>query len=458
MKLKKVLAVVLVAVMSVSSLAACSSPKNNDKETTEQEVSDAAEVEGEKSEAAGTTQAAQATASEEGKKLTIATWDYDTSPQFRVAVETFEEAHPGVTVEVIDTASAEYNNKLTVMLASGDSDPDIILVKDMATQLDMQEKGQLLDIDDYVKANIDISIYNGAAEQLKIDDKFYTLPYRSDFYILYYNKDVFDAAGEAYPSNDMTWDEYEQLAKKMSNGEGSERIYGSHNHIWMGLVSNWAVQDGENTLLSEDYSFLKPYYEQALRMQEEKTIQDYATLKTGNLHYSSVFQQGQVAMMPMGTWFISTLMQVKDAGEIDFNWGIAAIPHPEEVEAGNTVGAVTPIGIHAKTDEPELALDFIRIATSIETAEKLAENGIFTAVQSDDMLNKVAQLEGFPADNLDGLKIKGMVFDRPLAENMESVRKVIEEEHDLIMIGEEDIDTGITNMNERAKEVIENGQ
>jgi multiple sugar transport system substrate-binding protein len=35
---------------------------------------------------------------------------------------------------------------------------------------------------------------------------------------------------------------------------------------------------------------------------------------------------------------------------------------------------------------------------------------------------------------------------------MAAVRKVIEEEHDLIMIGEEDIDTGIANMNERAAE------
>ncbi len=29
------------------------------------------------------------------------------------------------------------------------------------------------------------------------------------------------------------------------------------------------------------------------------------------------------------------------------------------------------------------------------------------------------------------------------------MRKVLEEEHDLIMIGEEDVDTGIANMNQR---------
>ena len=86
--------------------------------------------------------------------------------------------------------------------------------------------------------------------------------------MLYFNKDLFDKAGVPYPSADMTWDEYEELAKKMTSGEGSAKVYGTHNHTWQALVSNWAVQDGKNTLMSEDYSFLKPYYEQALRMQD----------------------------------------------------------------------------------------------------------------------------------------------------------------------------------------------
>ena len=38
---------------------------------------------------------------------------------------------------------------------------------------------------------------------------------------------------------------------------------------------------------------------------------------------------------------------------------------------------------------------------------------------------------------------------------MAAVRKVLEEEHDLIMIGEEDVDTGIANMNQRAQEARE---
>ena len=165
----------------------------------------------------------------------------------------------------------------------------------------MQQKGQIACLDEYIKKdNLDLSVYNGTAEDLQIDGSSYTLPYRSDWYVLYYNKDLFDKANVPYPGNDMTWDEYEELARKMTSGEGNDKIYGTHNHNWMALVCNWAIQDGKNTLVSDDYSFLKPAYEQALRMQEDGIIQDYATIKTGNLHYSSVFEQQQCAMMPMG--------------------------------------------------------------------------------------------------------------------------------------------------------------
>lgn len=273
--------------------------------------------------------------------------------------------------------------------------------------------------------------------------------------MLYYNKDLFDKANVPYPSNDMTWDEYEELARKMTSGEGNEKIYGTHNHNWMALVCNWEIQDGKNTLVSDDYSFLKPAYEQALRMQKDGILQDYATIKTGNLHYSSVFQQQQCAMMPMGTWFIANLIQAQNAGEIDFNWGFATIPHPEGVEAGNSVGAVTPVAINANSDQKDLAWEFVKCATSVETAEKLAEQGILTVVQNDTIMEKVTSVEGFPEGCAEALELKGMVFDRPLDKNIEKIRKAVEEEHDLIMIGEESIDDGLKNMTERVKEIRE---
>ena len=190
-------------------------------------------------------------------------------------------------------------------------------------------------------------------------------------------------------------------------------------------------------------------------MQDEGVVQSYANLKTGSIHYISVFEQQQCAMIPMGSWFVATLLQDKKDGKFDFNWGVTKIPHPEGVAAGSTVGSVTPIAINAKTDVPDVAWEFVKFATSEEGAEILADNSVFPAISSDAVIDKLASIEGYPEDGKSALEVKNFVFDRPLDAKMPSVRKVIEEEHDLIMIGEEDIDTGIANMNQRAKEAME---
>ena len=382
MRLKNITAASLAAVMAVS-LAACGG--GSTEETTA--AAGGSETQGQASDG-GSGETAEGGLTGE---LSVTTWDNSTTPQFQAVIDAYMEKNPGVTINIIDTNADEYNNSLGISLSAAQPDPDVIWVKDMGSMLQMADKKQLMPLDDLIeKDGYDLSVYNGAAEQLQYNDTTYALPYRSDWYVLFYNKDLFDAAGVEYPSNDMTWEEYRELAAKMTSGEGSAKVYGSHHHTWEAMVSAWAVQDGKNTVVAKDYEFLRPYYEQALWLQDNGYIQDYATLKTANIHYSSVFKNQQCAMMPMGTYFIATMMQAIADGECDFNWGIATIPHPDDVEAGYTVGAITPIAISAYTDAQDLAWDFVKFAASEEAADILAQNGVFAGIQTDESLDIIA--------------------------------------------------------------------
>ena len=444
MRLKRVVALSLASAM-VASMTACGGGKAAD--TTTKAAAEGESVGGEEKNTA---------ASDEKIELSVSTWDNDTSPQFQAIVDAYMEKNPNVTIKVIDTSADEYNNSLGVSLSAAQADPDIIWVKDMGSMLQMADKKQLLPIDDFIKNdNFDLSIYNGAAEQLQYNDTTYALPYRSDWYVLYYNKDLFDAAGVDYPSNDMTWQEYYDLAAKMTSGEGSSKVYGTHNHTWQALVTNWAVQDGEHTVVEQDYSFLKPWYEEAVALQENGYIQDYATLKTANIHYSSVFKNQQCAMMPMGTWFIATMIQAQKDGETDFKWGVATIPHPENTEAGYTVGALTPIAISAYTDQPDASWDFVKFAASEEAAELLAQQGVFTGIQTEESLQTIASAEYFPEgeSNVEALRYTHYAFDRPLDPKIEEIRKPLDEIHELIMIGEYTVDQGIEELTKRVAEI-----
>ncbi len=453
MRKKQLAAMLMAGIVTCGALAACGS-----KPAENQGAAQSTDSGSEKS--AGTSEESstegEQEASGEKQVLSVTTWDNESTPQFQAVIDAYEEKNANVEIKIIDTSADEYNNSLGISLSAAQADPDVIWVKDMGSMLQMVDKEQLLALDDYIaKDNLDLSVYKGAAEQLMYNGKSYSLPYRNDWYVLYYNKDLFDAANVPYPSNDMTWEEYYELAAKMTSGEGSEKVYGSHNHTWQALVTNWAVQDGKNTVVEKDYSFMKSWYEDALALQDNGYIQDYSTLKTANIHYSSVFKNQQCAMMPMGTWFIATMMQSQEEGETNFNWGVATLPHPKDTEAGYTVGALTPIAISAFTDQADLAWDFVKFASSEEAAEILAKQGVFTGIPSDSALQTIASAERFPEgeSNVEALSYTHYSFDRPLDPQIEEIRTVLDEVHEMIMIHSYSVDEGIAELTERVAEI-----
>lgn len=73
-------------------------------------------------------------------------------------------------------------------------------VKDADTTKSLFDKGQLADLTSFIeKDGIDLEAYNGLANNFKMPGgEVVGLPTRTDYYVLYYNKDIFDAAGVEY--------------------------------------------------------------------------------------------------------------------------------------------------------------------------------------------------------------------------------------------------------------------
>ncbi len=389
----------------------------------------------------------------EAETIKVSFWDASTTKRMTKLVEGFNKLYPEITVEVIDIPSADYNMKLNVML-NGGSELDVYFVKDASMFPTLAAKGQMENLTPYVEQDkVDLSIYSGIADNFLYEGKLVAMPVSSSYYILYYNKDIFDAAGIAYPTNDMTWTEFEALAAKLTSGEGVEKNYGALFHTWQACVENWAVADGSMTIMSDDLTGFKPYYDMVIRMQEAGTCMDYATLKTGSLHYSSLFMQGHQAMMPMGGWYCSTLLQKKVTGEHNVNWGIATLPHAEGVEAGNTVGSVTPAAINPASTKKDAAWKFVKYVSSEEGAKIHTSIGEFPAYLSPETLAEFAALDGMPEGALEALQVKNVYLDRPLVPLADEVNQMLGEQHSLIMLGEVSVDDGIAEMMKLSKEI-----
>ncbi len=385
--------------------------------------------------------------------IQVATWDYSSNPSVSNAVAAFETAHPEIKVEVIDIPSADYNTKLSVMLNGGDG-LDAFFIKDASSTFDLYTKGQLLDLTDYIAAdNIDMAGYNGTDTPFNIEGRQYGMPVRTDYYVLYYNKDIFDAAKVDYPSNDMTWDEFEELAIQLT-GDGK---YGAHFHTWQACVENWGVQDGKNTIMDYEtgYDFFKPYYDMAVRLQDAGAIQDFGELQSGNIHYSGAFASGNVAMMPMGTWYIATIAESMKKGEANLSaWGVATLPHPADVPAGYTVGATTPLVINPSSAKQDAAWEFVKFMSSVDSAMEYAKVGAIPGRLNDEILAQIAALDGMPEGLAEALKVTNIVPDRPIVADVTEVNDMLGQEHSLIMLGELSVDEGLAEMAERAGEIL----
>ncbi|HEY0854581.1 MAG TPA: sugar ABC transporter substrate-binding protein [Devosia sp.] len=389
--------------------------------------------------------------------LNWALWDWAATAYYQPLIDAYQAKNPNVKIEYTDLGSTDYSTVLQTQLTGGSDELDIITIKDVPGYTNLIGANLLLPLDDFIAAQgIDTAAYGGLVDELKLDDKVYTLPFRSDFWVLYYNKDLFDKAGVAYPTNDMTLAQLDEAARAVTSGFGADKVYGTHYHTWRSTVQLPGILDGQHTLVDGNYDFLKPYYERVLALQNDGIIQSYATLKTSNTHYSGPFFNAQIATLPMGSWFIATqIAKVKSGESKAVNWGVVKFPHPDGVEAGTTAATITGLSVAANSKKQEAALDFVKFVSGPEGAAVVAKTGTFPALTTDDVLATITGTEGFPADqgSKDALVTAKRYLEMPVSPRAPQIEVVLNRAHDAIMTDNTSIDDGLAEMTKGVAEI-----
>ena len=391
--------------------------------------------------------------------LKWALWDWDKTPYYQPLIAAYEAKHPDVTIKYVDLGSTDYQTMLSTQLTGGADDLDVVTVKDTPGYTTLVRANQLAPLNDYMAANgIKAEDYQGIVEQMTVDGKVYALPFRDDFWVTYYNKDLFDKAGVPYPTNDMTLAQFDDLAAKLTSGFGANKTYGALFHIWRSTVQLYGILDGKHTIIDGKYEFLKPYYERVLKLQKEGAVPSYAQLKTSNTHYSGPFFNSTIAMLPMGTWFIGTqIAKVKTGESLAKNWGIVKYPHPADVPAGTTLATLTSLAVNAKSSHEEDALDFVKFVTGPEGAQIIAKTGNLPAINDPTAISTVAAQDGFPTDenSKEALQTTKAYLEMPVTTKSAEIEVILNRVHDAIMTDNESVDDGIAEMDRQVQEILE---
>ncbi|TDB74690.1 ABC transporter substrate-binding protein [Micromonospora sp. KC723] len=383
--------------------------------------------------------------------LTVALWNYDTTPEFKALVEAYEAEHKDVDVQPVDILADDYPEKVTTMLAGGDS-TDVITMKNVIDYARYGTRGQLASLKDEV-GKLDRSKYRGL-DAFDLDGDYFALPYRQDFWVLYYNKKLLANSGADLTS--LTWQEYADLAKKTTKGSGADTVYGTYQHTWRSLVQAVAAAQTGGDQLGGDYGFMKPQYTMALDLEKSGATLKWATARTQKVTYHTMFSEEKAAMLPMGTWYAARLIDEKKAGKIKVDWGMAPLPQATE-GASTTFGSPTAFAVNKKARNAEAARKFVTWASGEKGAAAIAKIGVFPAYNDATITDLYFKVDGMANDEVakKAFQPGEVKLEMPVSEKSSDVDKILNEEHELIMTGEKSVDAGIVEMGKRVKSEVD---
>ncbi len=138
-------------------------------------------------------------------KLALALWDEKQRAYTQELIDTYTKQHPEVEIEIQLTPykGGEYWTKLEAS-ATGGKAPDVFWYNVLHADSYI-EGGIVADLTEAIKkSDINDSFPKNLIDNYVRDGKNYAVPKDFDTNALWYNKEMFDKAGVAYPTDDMT--------------------------------------------------------------------------------------------------------------------------------------------------------------------------------------------------------------------------------------------------------------
>lgn len=305
-----------------------------------------------------------------GQDVTINYMTFSAAPDYieelEATIAAFEAANPGINVEYETAAWDSYFTKLQTLVASRTA-PDAFELN-YENFVTYAERGALLDLGPLIEADdgFDTGIYNPTAlAAFNLEDKQYGLVESFSNVVLFYNRDLFDAAGVDYPSADWTWEDELEAAKALTDAEAG--VWGTFAPLQFWEFYKTVAQNG-GAILNEDKTEVvidSPQNVEALAWMVDKINTHHVTpsdAQMGGQSPEDMFLAGKIAMLRTGIWMFGAF------ADAPFTWDIA-------LEPGGTNKAhhffANGVAVSANSDNPEAAYKWIKFLTSSPEAVEL---------------------------------------------------------------------------------------
>ncbi len=308
-------------------------------------------------------------------------------------IQQFNQQHANIRVRAQHIPNSNYATKLLTMVATGTA-PDVAYIPD-ARISKLASAGRLMDLSDYFQNDSEAStrmpqIY------YKVQDKIVGANCGNEIVILYYNKQVFDQAGLAYPpataEEAWSWEEFVAICQKLTidrNGYDASSPNFEAEHIATYAVAfpqsmlfslpfiysnggQVASNDGQKLLLNQ------PAAVEALQQIQDLIYRYHVAPTPSTLQSmpssSFMLQTGKVAMDITGHW------KILDLNQMGFDWGMGVLPYFKEP---TTILCGAALGIFTSSKHQDEAFELFQ-ALGNTVSNDLFGNGLWMPLHVED--------------------------------------------------------------------------
>jgi multiple sugar transport system substrate-binding protein len=294
-------------------------------------------------------------------------------------VEAFHEKHPEIHIEMAHIPSdSEYRSRLVTDFAAGTA-PDVTLmnyrrIPSFAAQNLLEpigpslENSDLISPEDFFPATIEAFTWKGTI---------LCLPQNISSLVVYYNADLFDAAGLPYPPDDWDWDEFVATAvalTKDNDGDGRMDQFGLGLEASLYRLAPFIWQNSaplvDNEATPSRLTLTRPPALEAFQWFVDLNLVHHVVpdrVEEASQNSESRFVAGTTAM------YLDSRRGTPTYREIEaFTWDVAPLPSGERAAGILHSDAYC---MSATTENKEAAWTFIEFANSVEGQSLIAGSG-----------------------------------------------------------------------------------
>ncbi len=301
-------------------------------------------------------------------------WNKDQAPAMEDIVKEFKKTNPNIDVTVEVTPFDQYFTKLETA-ATGGALPDVFWMNG-PNIIKYGSNKILLPLTERIKAgNVNLGDYPRPLTDLyTVDGIPYALPKDFDTIALWYNKELFDAAGTKYPDETWDWAALRDAAKKLT--DKAKGVWGVAAALPLPDQEGYynTILQNEGYVISEDKKtsgYDKPETIGGLKFWTDLIADGVAPTyaQAAETAPHTLFQSGKVAMLYGGSWRLASFSRNENIkNKID------VAPLPQGRRRAVVIHGLGNV-IAASTKYPNEAWAFLKFLGGREAAEIQAKTG-----------------------------------------------------------------------------------